>query len=496
MTDETRDAAAQDAPPQVPILANTAAIGTAGHGLLRDEEIPKSRVRAWALWDWGSAAFNAVVTTFVFSTYLASNLFIDKAVLDGAMAPEEQADGTIVNVLDPENPIYKAAQAENASLIGVALLIAGVLIALLAPVMGQRSDGSGRRKFWLGINTGLVVLAMAAMVFVDGTPSYLILGATLLAVGNVFFEFASVNYNAMLVQVSTRDNVGRISGFGWGLGYIGGIVLLLILLVFFIQSFGTDGQTGLLGVTTDGGLNIRLAVLASAVWFALFALPLLFKVPEIEARERANRVSFFASYAQLWRTIVSLAKKSPQVLMFLLASAVFRDGLAGVFTFGAIIGMQVFGFSSSEVLYFAVAANLVAGIGTFVGGWLDDKLGAKNIILGSLVGLVVAGTAVLFVPNAQIWFWIFGLLLCLFVGPVQSASRSFLSRITPHGREGEIFGLYATTGRAVSFLAPGLFALFVSATGDTRYGILGIVLVLLAGLILMLPVKAKQSEIE
>src|SRR5690606_13331288 len=109
---------------------------------------------------------------------------------------------------------------------------------------------------------------------------------------------------------------------------------------------------------------------------------------------------------------------------------------------------------------------------------------------------VVAGTAVLFVPSAQIWFWIFGLLLCLFVGPVQSASRSFLSRITPRGREGEIFGLYATTGRAVSCLAPGLFALFVSMTGDTRYGILGIVLVLLAGLILMLPVKAKQSEIE
>jgi UMF1 family MFS transporter len=300
----------------------------------------------------------------------------------------------------------------------------------------------------------------------------------------------------MLVQVSNRSNVGKISGFGWGLGYIGGIVLLVVLLAFFIQSFGTDGQTGLLGVTTDGGLNIRLAVLASAAWFAIFALPLMFKVPEIPARERENRTNFFASYAQLWRTIVKLAKNSPQVLMFLLASAVFRDGLAGVFTFGAIIGMQVFGFSTSEVLYFAVAANLVAGIGTFVGGWLDDKLGAKNIILGSLVGLIVAGTAVLFVPNAQVWFWIFGLALCLFVGPVQSASRSFLSRITPHGREGEIFGLYATTGRAVSFLAPGLFALFVSATGDTRYGILGIVLVLFAGLLLMLPVKAKQSEIE
>jgi UMF1 family MFS transporter len=483
MTDRTPD----DAPIEAPLIADERATGSIGHGVPVDAKTLRSRVWAWAMWDWGSAAFNAVVTTFVFSTYLASNLFIDAAVLEGA-----RVDG----VIDPENPAYKVAQADNASLIGLALLIAGVLIALFAPVMGQRSDGSGRRKFWLGVNTALVVLAMAAMFFVEGTPAYLVLGATLLAVGNVFFEFASVNYNAMLVQVSNRSNVGKISGFGWGLGYIGGIVLLVVLLVFFIQSFGVDGQTGLLGVSTDGGLNIRLAVFASAIWFALFALPLMFKVPEIPARERANRTSFFASYAQLWRTIVKLAKNSPQVLMFLLASAVFRDGLAGVFTFGAIIGMQVFGFSTSEVLYFAVAANLVAGIGTFVGGWLDDKLGAKNIIIGSLVGLVISGMAVLFVPSAQIWFWIFGLALCLFVGPVQSASRSFLSRITPHGREGEIFGLYATTGRAVSFLAPGLFAIFVSATGDTRYGILGIVIVLLAGLLLMLPVKAKQSVID
>ena len=126
----------------------------------------------------------------------------------------------------------------------------------------------------------------------------------------------------------------------------------------------------------------------------------------------------------------------------------------------------------------------------------DDRFGAKNVILFSLIGLVIAGTAVLFIGTAPIGFWIVGLILCMFVGPIQSASRSFLARITPAGREGEIFGLYATTGRAVSFLAPGLFALFVGLSGDTRLGILGIVLVLLAGLLLMLPVKAKQAQIE
>jgi MFS transporter, UMF1 family len=461
-------------------------VAMAGPAYSEDRPVPKSMVRAWALWDWGSAAFNAVVTTFVFSTYLASGLFVDPAILAAA------GD-------DSRNPALVAAKAGNATLIGTALTIAGVLIALLAPILGQRSDGSGRRKLWLGVNTGLVVLTMLAMFFVAPVPGYLVFGAALLAVGNIFFEFAGVNYNAMLVQVSTPKTIGRVSGFGWGMGYVGGIVLLIILLVLFIQSFGNPNGNGLLTVPSgaDGGaLDVRFAIVVSAVWFAIFALPVLLRVPEIPPRARENRVSIAASYRQLWNTIRALGKKSPQVLMFLLASAVFRDGLAAVFTFGAIIAAQVFGFSATEVIYFAVAANIVAGIGTFVGGWLDDRVGAKNVIIWSLAGLVIAGSAVLFIGTAQGGFWIAGLFLCLFVGPVQSSSRSFLARITPHGREGEIFGLYATTGRAVSFLAPGLFSLFVGATGDTRFGIIGITLVLLAGLLLMLPVKAKQSVID
>ena len=488
MTETTPGADDADDPttPPPPIIGNTRAIGTVGQGLIEDQTIPKSRVRAWALWDWGSASFNAVVTTFVFSTYLASSLFVDPDIVAAAAG-------------DDSNPALVAAEAANATVISGALTIAGVLVALLAPILGQRSDGSGRRKLWLGINTGLVVLAMAAMFFVAPVPSYIYLGAALLAAGNLFFEFASVNYNAMLVQVSTPKTVGRVSGFGWGMGYVGGIVLLIMLLVLFIQNFGSETGNGLLNVpfgTEGGALDIRLAILVSALWFAVFALPVLLKVPEIPKKTRENRVGILGSYRQLFRTIGALARKSPQVLLFLLASAVFRDGLAGVFTFGAIIAAQVFGFSSTEVIYFAVAANLVAGIGTFIGGWVDDRLGAKNVIIGSLVGLLIAGTAVLFLGDAKTGFWIAGLFLTLFVGPVQAASRSFLARITPPGREGEIFGLYATTGRAVSFLAPGLFTMFVGFTGDTRFGILGIVLVLLAGLLLMLPVKPKQSQIE
>ncbi|GAA4678719.1 MFS transporter [Frondihabitans cladoniiphilus] len=451
--------------------------------------IPRRRIVAWAFWDWGSAAFNAVVTTFVFSTYLASGAFVDPTIVAAA------GD-------DTTNPALVAAKAHNATIVSGALTIAGILVALLAPILGQRSDGSGRRKLWLGINSGVLVLVMAAMVLVAPIPSYLVLGAALLAVGNLVFEFASVNYNAMLVQVSTPKTIGRVSSWGWGAGYIGGIVLLVVLLVLFLQSFGVDGHAGLLGVasSTAGGVwSVRLAILVAAIWFGVFAVPLLLSVPEIPrdpSRASHARIGIAGSYRRLGRTIAELYRKNPQVLLFLVASAVFRDGLAAVFTFGAIIASQVFGFSSSEVIYFAVAANLVAGIGSFAAGSLDDRLGAKRIIMASLVGLVLAAIVVLFVGDAQLGFWICGLFLCLFVGPVQSASRSFLARVTPPGREGEVFGLYATTGRAVSFLAPLLFTLFVAVTGDTRFGIIGIAIVLLGGLALMVRVHPVQRAID
>lgn len=452
------------------------------HPGVSDKEL-KRRALAWALWDWGSASFNAVVTTFVFSRYIASDLFVDPAIVEAAAG----------NDRDPE---LVAALAVNASVVSWALAIAGLLVALIAPVLGQRSDGTGRRKLWMAINTFLCIAAMFAMFFVTPVPDYIWLGAALLGAGNVFFEFASVNYNAMLHQVSTKATMGRTSGFGWGMGYVGGIVLLALLLVLFIFPMG-DGN-GVLGMPTgiEGqSLDVRVAVLVSAVWFLVFAIPVLVKVPELPADPNRQKIGFFASYGQLFRTLKKLWTTAPKTLLFLVSSAVFRDGLSGVFTFGAIIASSVFGFSATEVILFAIAANVTAGIGTFVGGWADDRFGPKPVIVASLLILIASGTAVLLI-DSKAGFWVAGLALSTFVGPVQSSARSFMARITPEGREGEMFGLYATTGRAVSALTPFLFGVFVLWFQDTRFGIIGIVLVLLAGLLLLLPVKAKPVTIE
>ncbi len=176
---------------------------------------------------------------------------------------------------------------------------------------------------------------------------------------------------------------------------------------------------------------------------------------------------------------------------FLLASAIFRDGLTGVFTFGGVLAAGTFGFSPSEVIIFAIAANVVAGLSTVIVGTLDDRLGPKPVIMTALIGLVITGLAVFFLHDkGQIVFWTAGLALCLFVGPAQSASRTFLSRLVRRGARARFFGLYATTGRAATFLAPTLFALAVTIGGAQYWGILGIVFVILIGLLLMIPVKA------
>ena len=424
------------------------------------ETTRRRQVLAWGTWDWGSAAFNAVIVTFVFSVYLTDSVGAD---LDGPLSA--------------------------ATWLSISVALAGLVIALTAPVMGQRADRGGRRRRSLAIWTYLTVLLTALMFLVDADAPYpwFFIGLALLAAGSITFEFAEVSYFAMLRQVSTPATVGRVSGFGWAMGYFGGILLLLTAFLGFIS--GDGPERGMLGITTDGGLNVRWVCLVAAVWFAVFALPVLRSVPENRPRGRGtDEPGFVESYRILWRDLRTLWRTDPRTVKFLVASAVFRDGLAGVFTFGAILAVTVFGLAPGDVLIFGVAANVVAALGAVVAGPIDDRAGPKAVIVGSLLAMLATMTVLLFVDGPAM-FWVFGLLMCLFVGPAQSASRSFLARLAPPGGDGQMFGLYATTGRAVSFLAPALFGLFTWVFGADRAGIAGIALVLLVGLALLLPVR-------
>ncbi|MDO4791989.1 MAG: MFS transporter [Buchananella hordeovulneris] len=462
----------------------------------------------------------SIVTTFVFSVYLTSKAFGDTDV--------------------------------STSQLSAGLAIAGLIIAILAPINGQQADKAGKGIWLLGFNTLVMISIIAGMFFVDPAGSYLptwlldgmrslpdsivpadasptqvmlVLGIILLGLGNIFFEFATVNYNAMLASISNERTIGRVSGLGWGLGYLGGIVLLLIVFVGFINP-----EVGWFGVTSDNGQSVRVTMLFSAAWFFLFALPVMFTQSKFGKRRAAKKLlakadlskadvstttgllragaaetkgkGLFSAYRAVWGTIKMLYKNSPSTLLFLGASAVFRDGLAGVFAFAGIIALGTFHFTDGEVIIFGIVANVVAGVATIVFGSLDDKLGPKRVIMISLISMIMAGLGVFFLASGgKIVYWVLGLTLSIFIGPAQSASRTYLARLIPKGREGEIFGLYATTGRAVSFLSPAIFfgaiKLAENFLGpETRtqlYGLLGLAFVLFVGLMLLIPVHAVAS---
>lgn len=414
----------------------------------------RSTFFAWTLWDVGNASFNAIMTTFVFTVYLTSSSF--------------------------------GSTEHTSAVLSAGLTIAGFCIALLAPLSGQRADVTGRRGLWLTVNSLLLVLLMALCFFVTPSPDYLIWGVALLALGNLVNEFAVVNYNAILPTISTRDTIGKMSGTGWAAGYFGGIVALLLVLVGFISP-------GLMGITEDSALNIRAVALFSAAWALVFSLPLILKVRSLPqaVRPDAPRTGILASYKQLFATVVRLYRQAPSTLYFLVLSAVFRDGLNGIFTFGGILAAGSFGFSTNQVIIFAIFGNIVAGAGAMLGGFFDDRFGPKRVIIFSLVALIAVAVPLLVWPSTTM-FWVCGLALCAFVGPAQSAARSYLGRLVEEGQEGEIYGLYSTTGRAASFLAPALFGIFVTLMGRQIWGIVGIIIVLLAGLLLMIPIKDPQ----
>ena len=419
-------------------------------------------VIAWALWDCGATGVNAIVVTFVYAVYLTQQV--------GAGLP------------GPTSP---------ASWLGRVLTIAGLFVAVLAPATGVLVDAPHRRRTVLAVLTGTVVALTCAMSFIRADYHYLWPGLVLLACSAAFSDLATVPYNAMLRQLSTAETSGRVSGFGSAAGYFGSVLLLLLVYVGFIQG---DGDTrGLLGLPHDDGQNVRAAILLTAAWFLLFALPLLVTSKVIDDGERPPAVGMLGAYRALWAEVKGEWRRDHHVVYYLVASAVFRDGLTGVFSFGAVLGVTVFGVSPADVLLFGVCACVIAAIGAVVGGLLDDRVGSKPIIVGSLASMLVVGIALLNL-SGTVAFWVCGLLLCLFVGPTQSSARTMMMRMSTEGKEGVAFGLYTTTGRAVSFLAPLMFFTFIDVFGANRAGLGGLLTVLALGLVGIVGVRVPRSR--
>jgi len=314
------------------------------------------------------------------------------------------------------------------------------------------------------------------------------LGLVLLACAAACNDLAAVPYNAMLRQVSTVESPGRISGFGLAMGFFGSVVLLLVVYFGFI--FGNGDVRGLLQLPSADGQNVRAAMLLVAVWFALFAVPLFVAVPApaVEPGQMTKPVGLLGAYRRLWSEITGEWRRDRNVVYYLIASAVFRDGVTGVVTFGAVLGVNVYGISEANVLLFGVGASVIAAVGAALGGLLDDRVGSKPVIVGSLIAMIGVAVTLMALSGAPA-FWACGLLLCLFIGPIVSSARTLMLRMSVDGKEGVAFGLFATTGRAVSFLAPWLFSAFIDIFGTDRAGMGGLVVVLALGLAGILAVR-------
>ncbi len=423
----------------------------------------RRRVLAWALWDLGSTGMNAIVATFVFSVYLTSAVGRD---LGGDTSP--------------------------ASWLGRTLTVSGIAVALFAPLVGVLVQAPRRRRIALTVLTALAALFTAAMFGIREDPRYLAPGLVLLALTAACGDLASVPYNAMLRQLCTPRTAGRVSGLGWAAGYSGSVLLLLLIYAGFIH--GDGPRRGLLGIPADDGLNVRAAMLMAAVWLLVFAMPLLVTAHSFTGDHPGTPIPGpLRAYHQLWSDLREEWQRDRNLVYYLVVSAVFRDGLAGVFAFGAVLGVSVYGISQADVLIFGVIASTVAAIGAVLGGRMDDLIGAKPLIVGSLVAMLIVGVALMSLSGPRA-FWVCGLLLCLFVGPIQSSARTLLLRMTGEGKEAVVFGLYTMTGRAVAFLAPWLFFVFVDRFHADRAGLAGILVVLVAGLLGMIAVRVPAHQ--
>ena len=409
-------------------------------------------VTSWCMYDWANSAFTTLVVTFIYNSYFA-----------------------LTFVSDPDAGVALWARGVS---------ISAIIIALLSPIAGAVADKSGRRRSYLIIATVVCAVFTVALGFVSPTHDHAVFKAlTLFIVANVAFEMGGVFYNSFLPELVSQDRIGRISGYGWGLGYLGGLVAMIMALVGFVQP-----ETPWFGISTADGFNVRATNFLVAGWFLLFSIPMFLFVPE-KAKKTA-KVDVRGAFRDLGHTLREI-RHYRDTVKFLIARLVYNDGLVTVFSFGAIYAGGVFGMDQAERLVFGIVLNLVAGLGAFGFGFLDDRIGGRKTILVTLVGLCVATVLAVWAPN-RTWFWIAGIMVGIFVGPNQSASRSLMGRFVPEKHKGEFFGFFAFSGKVTSFAGPALLGL-VTAFAGMRVGFSTLLLFFIVGALILMTVDEKAG---
>ena len=416
-------------------------------GLEPSAVIAPRAVWSWALYDFANSPFTTLVITFVYATYFTQAIASD--------------------------PI------QGTALWSRGVTITALIVAFASPVLGAVADRGGYRKLFLVIAT--VVCAGTTAALYGVLPGEVTAALVLVVIANVAYEFGGVFYNAFLPDIAPRERIGAVSGWGWGLGYIGGLLALAVALVTLVQP-----EIPWFGFSREAGENVRATNLLVAVWFLIFSVPLVLWVHEDKTRVSPRGRIAREAYGQLRRTLAEI-RKHRQTVRFLVARLIYNDGLVTIFAFGGIYAAETFGFELEEVLLFGIVINLFAGAGAIAMGYLDDWIGAKRTIVISLFGLIAA-TLVAVSAADKAWLWVAGIFIGIFSGPNQAASRSLMGRFVPAGMQNEFFGFFAFSGKLTAFLGPFLLGLLTQLSGSQRVGVSVVIALFIIGLVLLLRV--------
>ena len=438
---------------------------------------PRSAVISWIFFDWAAQPYFTLITTFVFAPYFATHVASDPA--------------------------------SGQALWGFATAAAGLVIAAMSPVLGAIADASGRRKPWVAAFGALLVIGSGLMWF--GKPGDAgVIPPLLLAYGvaTVGVEFATVFNNAMMPTLVPPDRIGRLSGTGWATGYVGGILSLILVLGFLAASpetgctlFGFMPLFGLDPITHQGD---RITGPLTGIWFIVFVLPMFLLTPDYPAKRRVSE-ALLEGLADLRQTLSELPKRK-SLAAFLLANMIYTDGLVSLFAFGGIYAAGTFNWSTIQIGSFGIILAVAGTFGAWLGGKLDDRLGPKRVITGSMLILLSSIVAILLVDKDSIFFvkvappvpdgalfsgaaerayLLLGCLIGAAGGPLQAASRTLLIRLAPQKRIAQYFGLFALTGKVTSFVGPLLIGAITAITASQKAGMAVLVVFFAAGLALL-----------
>lgn len=419
--------------------------------------------RAWCLYDWAHSVWPVIVVTFVFPNYFSRQI-----------APDTFT-GSIMW--------------------GHAMTVSGLLIALITPFIGVIADTLNNSMLWLRIFTIINVICAYLLWFAYPEGNMALYLLSTIVIGTVAFEVSSAFYNAMLTQVCESNEVSKLSGLAWGLGYIAGIICLVICFLAFVFP---DNPIG--GFTeANQQANVRIIGPVVAVWYLIFSLPLMQskgldqpkKAPPLGELLRSAYKKFMAS--------IRKARETSHVFYYLIIRMIYTDGINALFAFAGLYAANTFDMDMNGIMLFGITCNLACGIGAIASGWVDSKIGEQQSLIINL-SLISAFSAAILLVNSLYSFWIMALIATLFIGPIQASSRSLMAKICPEESKGEFFGLYALSGRITSFLGPLVLTELTVVSGSQRVGMASIIiffLIGLAGLVwLKLPENALFKEAE